>query len=243
MRGACARPLRLSALPTEFRLAGANADAGAAGNVLRYQLIQAATQYPGSRNVVVYFGSGARGSHASKATSTSRSDLRTAEPCWVTAAPTRSTKPNCGKSRDGSTCRTCTANRASLSGWSCPNLRAVHRDGAEAAERVELYWVPAMLAAGLVLSEIYLSVREFRRGRIARQGLDMVTLRPARLRLRRRLLICTAPAVVIALLVAVKLISVVVAGNSAASAFANGDRNAVRVRCGGPRRCQRNRTG
>lgn len=55
-----------------------------------------------------------------------------------------------------------------------------------------------------------------------------MTARPARLRLRRRLLIYSAPLTVIALVVAVKLISVVVAGNSAVSAFARGDGNAVR---------------
>ena len=54
-------------------------------------------------------------------------------------------------------------------------------------------------------------------------------IRPARLRLRRRLLICSAPITVAALLVAVKLISVVVAGNSATSAFASGDGTAVRA--------------
>jgi hypothetical protein len=37
-------------------------NAAAASNVLRYQLIQATQQYPGSRNVVLYFGSGAPGS-------------------------------------------------------------------------------------------------------------------------------------------------------------------------------------
>lgn len=57
----------------------------------------------------------------------------------------------------------------------------------------------------------------------------MVTRAPARSRLRRRLLIYSAPLTVIALLVAVKAISVVVAGNSAASAFARGDANAVRA--------------
>lgn len=36
-------------------------------------------------------------------------------------------------------------------------------------ERIELYWLLALLAAGLLLVEIYLSVREFRRGRIARR--------------------------------------------------------------------------
>jgi hypothetical protein len=56
-----------------------------------------------------------------------------------------------------------------------------------------------------------------------------VTPRPARLRLRRRLLIYSAPLAAASLLVAVKLISVVVAGNSAAAAFAGGDGNAVRA--------------
>lgn len=55
-----------------------------------------------------------------------------------------------------------------------------------------------------------------------------MTLRPARLRLRRRLLIYSVPLTLVALLLAAKLISVVVAGNSAASAFARGDANAVR---------------
>jgi hypothetical protein len=57
----------------------------------------------------------------------------------------------------------------------------------------------------------------------------MVTCRPARLRLRRRLLICLAPLTAVALPVAVKLISVVVAGNLAAAGFASGDGDAVRT--------------
>ncbi|OBG95619.1 hypothetical protein A5697_24025 [Mycobacterium sp. E3251] len=56
-----------------------------------------------------------------------------------------------------------------------------------------------------------------------------MTSKPARLRLRRRLLIYSAPAAAIALLIAVKLFSVVVAGNSATHAFANGDGNTVRA--------------
>lgn len=36
-------------------------------------------------------------------------------------------------------------------------------------ERIELYWLLAMLAAVLLLGEIYLTVRDFRRGRIARR--------------------------------------------------------------------------
>ncbi|OBB97414.1 hypothetical protein [Mycobacterium sp. 852002-40037_SCH5390672] len=56
-----------------------------------------------------------------------------------------------------------------------------------------------------------------------------MTRRPVRLRLRRRLLIYSAPLTVVALLVIVKLVSVVVAGNSAVSSFTRGDGNAVRT--------------
>ncbi|MEM6107086.1 hypothetical protein AAHS21_12575 [Mycobacterium sp. 050272] len=53
--------------------------------------------------------------------------------------------------------------------------------------------------------------------------------RPTRLRLRRRLLIYSSPLTVAALLVIVKLISVVVAGNSAATSFDHGDARAVQA--------------
>ena len=55
-----------------------------------------------------------------------------------------------------------------------------------------------------------------------------MTPRPARLRLRRRLLIHSAPLTLLVVLVVVKLISVVVAGDSAASAFGRGDGGTVR---------------
>lgn len=57
----------------------------------------------------------------------------------------------------------------------------------------------------------------------------MVTRTPVRCRLRRRLLLYSAPLAVVALLVAVKAISLVVAGDSAASAFAREDADAVRA--------------
>jgi hypothetical protein len=52
--------------------------------------------------------------------------------------------------------------------------------------------------------------------------------RPSRLRLRRRLLVFSAPVVIVALIAAVKMISVVVAGNSAVSHFTGGDVAALR---------------
>jgi hypothetical protein len=51
---------------------------------------------------------------------------------------------------------------------------------------------------------------------------------PSRLRLRRRLLVFSAPVVIVALIAIVKMISVVVAGNSAESHFTRGDVGALR---------------
>jgi hypothetical protein len=52
--------------------------------------------------------------------------------------------------------------------------------------------------------------------------------RPARLRLRRRLLLFSAPVTLVALIAVVKMISVVIAGNSASSAFGSEDVDALR---------------
>ncbi|ULE34173.1 hypothetical protein [Mycobacterium sp. IDR2000157661] len=52
---------------------------------------------------------------------------------------------------------------------------------------------------------------------------------PARLRLRRRLLLFSAPAVLVLLVAAVKMISVVAAGNSANSNYAERDADALRT--------------
>ena len=56
-----------------------------------------------------------------------------------------------------------------------------------------------------------------------------MTIRPARLRLRRRLLMYSAPLTAVALVIIVKLISVVAAGDSAVSSFPRGDADAVRI--------------
>ncbi|WP_406815064.1 hypothetical protein [Mycobacterium sp. M23085] len=56
-----------------------------------------------------------------------------------------------------------------------------------------------------------------------------MTGKPFRLRLRRRLVVYSAPLVAVTLLVIAKLISVVLVGDSAASAFARGDGDALRI--------------
>lgn len=147
--------------------AGPDTNAGAADNVLRYQLIQAAQQYPGSRNVVLYFGSGAPGSHTPQ-------DDFTLTPGSVSGGAVLGYGPN--DAIDETELRRLAAQL---------DVSYVHRELGQPfrtslpdsprrveADRIELYWLPALLAAGLLLAEIYLSVREFRRGRIARRDLS-----------------------------------------------------------------------
>lgn len=147
--------------------AGPDPDPAAAANILRYQLIQATEQYPGSRNILLYFGSEVpssqipqsdfdlrRGSvHGGAVLAYGRggaideAELRhIAEQAGVPFVHRESGQP--------------------------PQIRlpdAPHR--VESADRSELFWAPALLAAGLLLAEIYLTVREFRRARVARGDL------------------------------------------------------------------------
>ena len=51
----------------------------------------------------------------------------------------------------------------------------------------------------------------------------------SRLRLRRRLLVLSAPVAIMALVASIKMISIVIAGNSAATDFSRGDISALRV--------------
>ncbi|OMB97596.1 hypothetical protein A5732_06980 [Mycobacterium colombiense] len=158
--------------PTVAALGSQNADsdanASAADNVLRYQLIQATQQYPGSRNVVLYFGSGAPGSRAPQG------DFNL---MGGSVAGGAVLGYGSGDAIDEAELHRIAAQLG---------VPYVHRGlgqpfqiglpdtpgrGGDAADRTELYWLPALVAAGLLLAEIYLSVREFRRGRIARRDL------------------------------------------------------------------------
>jgi hypothetical protein len=148
----------------------ARSDAGAPGNILRYQLIQATQQYPGSQNLVVYAGAGAPGA----TTSAGGIDV---------PAGSVSGGVVLGHPADGA------IDEASLrriagdlgvpyvdrrSGGELPALET-RQDAREASEatpaaaRTELYWALCLLAAVLLLGEIWLSVRELRQSRVARR--------------------------------------------------------------------------
>ncbi|KQH78627.1 hypothetical protein AO501_12340 [Mycobacterium gordonae] len=147
--------------------AGLDVDAVAASNVLRYQLIQATQQYPGTRNIVLYFGSGAPGTRApqgdfnsgsvdggavlgyGRADGIDEAELRKVAGQLV--VPYQHREPGQPLQPD------------------LPDRPSAAGTRAEAADLLELYWLPALLAAVLLLSEIYLSVREFRRTRLTRR--------------------------------------------------------------------------
>lgn len=155
--------------------AGFAVNAAAASNVLRYQLIQAAQQYPGSRNMVLYFGSGAPGARGPQGNfdltpgsvdggavlgygrpdTINEAELRRIATqlaiLYLPRDPGQPLPSDLLDAPDGTDTGTSTG---------------IH---AQTSQRMELYWLPALLAAVLLLTEISLSVREFRRGRIARR--------------------------------------------------------------------------
>lgn len=148
-------------------------DAAAPGNILRYQLIQATQQYPGSQNLVVYAGAGAPGA----STAQGGIDL---------PADSISGGAVLGHAADGAI-DDATLRRIAddlgvpyldrRAGGDLPPLET-RPDATEATEatepvpaaaRTELYWLLCLLAAGLLLGEIWLSVRELRQSRVARR--------------------------------------------------------------------------
>ncbi len=143
-------------------------NAAAAANVLRYQLIAASQQYPGSQNLVYYFGAGAPGSQA----------------------PQGDFDPVAGSVDGGAVFgRGTTLDEPALRRIAdqlgvpylgpdddLPVTRAAPDDSvaqlqADGDRRTELYWVFTIVAAVLLLFESYLSIREFRRTRTPRREL------------------------------------------------------------------------
>ncbi len=138
-------------------------NAGAAANVLRYQLIAAGQQYPQSDNLVYYFGSGAGQSSAPQG-------MFDTEAVDGGAVFDYGEGPGLGE----------TALRGIAEQLGVPYVRRAAGAPLPQAEtptgqplsspqaapvRVEFYWLVTMVAAGLLLAEIYLSARDLRRTR------------------------------------------------------------------------------
>nr|WP_029117180.1 VWA domain-containing protein [Mycobacterium sp. URHB0044] len=157
------------------------ANPGAAGNVLRYQLIGASQQYPRAQNLVFYFGAGAAGAQAPQR----EFDLPAGT---VDGGAVLGYGTAAGGPIPGTDARSA-VDEAALRGVADQiGVPYVPRDATESltaalpqpaeqttsadvaaapAGRTELYWVPAVGAAILILIELYLVLREFRRTRLA----------------------------------------------------------------------------
>lgn len=139
------------------------ANAGAAANVLRYQLIAAGQQYPRSENLVYYFGSGA----AQSSTPQGIFDVGAVDGGAVFgygSGPTlNETVLRDVAGQLGVPYVQRTAAQPLPQADAPTGQPAVTAQSASA--RVEFYWVFTMLASVLLLLEIYLSARDLRRSR------------------------------------------------------------------------------
>ena len=154
---------------------GEDVNAAAAANVLRYQLIAAGQQYPDSETLVYYFGSGAGGSRAPQgefdptpgsvdggavfgygAAQNEPGLRRMAEQLGLPYINRDDGRPVAAAAPD--------------SGGQ-PADSAVTATGV--AERTELYWVFTLLAAVLLLFELFASIRDVRRTRLARRDVTL----------------------------------------------------------------------
>lgn len=137
-------------------------NAGAAGTVLRYQLISAMQQYPRGRNLVFYLGAGAAGSEVRQREFDlpDRSVDGGAVLGYGTTAPRslQQVADQIGvpyRHRAGDT---------PLDQGLPPAGAGDQSDTAQTSVvRTELYWIPAGMAALLILAELYLVLRPLRR--------------------------------------------------------------------------------
>ncbi|MGV0793868.1 vWA domain-containing protein [Mycolicibacterium sp. XJ1819] len=153
---------------------GEQVNAAAAATMLRYQLIAAGQQYPGAQTLVYYLGAGAPGSRAPQG------DF---DP--VPGSVDGGAVLGHGAARDEATLRRIARelgvpyiNRTG----SEPLAEAVPDPGTPDAtepgappvtERADLYWMFALVAAVLLVFEIYLSLRDFRRTRMPRREMTL----------------------------------------------------------------------
>jgi Ca-activated chloride channel family protein len=156
-------------------------NAGAAGNMLRYLLIGARQQYPQARNLVYYLGAGA--AEARDPAREFNLPERAVDGGAVLGYGTPDGGPIPGTDVSRSvlgeptlrtiaaqigvpyTARTDGVPLASVVADGSTDPRSAPGGPAASAQRTELYWIPATLAAVLVLIELYLALRDFRRTR------------------------------------------------------------------------------
>ena len=143
------------------------ANAGAAANVLRYQLIAAGQQYPQAPNLVYYLGSGA-------------GQTTVTQGVFDTGAVDGGAVLGYAGDEPGVNTLRGIADQLGVpfiqrnAGESLPQTdteadSSAASDPTGVQQRVELYWVLTLLAAVLLLGEIFLTTRDLRRARATRK--------------------------------------------------------------------------
>lgn len=162
--------LRPLVAATNARPAAPDANVGAAANVLRYQLISAVQQFPRARNLVFYLGAGAPESQAPQR------EFQLPEDAVDGGAVL-------GYDDAGAQTLRGVADQIGVPFVSrtdgAPLAEALPGDGTTSqappavptATAVELYWVFSAVAALLILVELYLVLRDFRRTQPIEPGL------------------------------------------------------------------------
>jgi hypothetical protein len=164
------KPVMARLTPYAATDADEGVNAAAAANVLRYQLIAAGQQYPGSKSLVFYFGSGAAGSRAPQGEFNPAEDA--VDGGAVFGYGGRRNEPGLRRiatqlgvpylNRDGGD----PVASATPDGGG-PSADATPATGI--TDRTELYWVFTLLASVLLLFELFTSIRDVRRTRLARR--------------------------------------------------------------------------
>lgn len=152
-------------------------DAAAAANVLRYQLIAAGQQYPGSQNIVFYFGFGAPGSQAPQGEfdlAPHLVDGGTVFGYGATDGPQAMNENQLRRVAEqlgiGYVNR---IDAEPLPPTASPQGRTESAQNSAIVVRTQLYWLFALAACPLLLVEVYLSVRDLRRSRAAHREVTL----------------------------------------------------------------------
>jgi hypothetical protein len=150
-------------------------NAAAAANVLRYQLIAAGQQYPDSKSLVFYFGSGAAGSRVPQGEFDPTAGSVDGGAVYGYGAG----KDEPGLRRIAEQLGVAYVDRddAGPIAESAPQGAGPQAERATTATgvagRTELYWVFTLLAAVLLLFELFASIRDVRRTRLARRDVAL----------------------------------------------------------------------
>ena len=134
-------------------------NAAAAATVLRYALISAGQQYPGADNLVYYFGSGAPESQSPQG-EFDRSGVDGGAVFGYGAVDEQRLSAIAGQLGVPLVAR-----RAGEAPPTGPAADTATTTAVETEHREEYYWLPALVAAALLLTELGWSVRDLRRAR------------------------------------------------------------------------------